>query len=108
MPDNFGNASFNGLDLAWTQKLSTSGDYVSFSYLYLDASFEENDFALSRNALENLKHQFILQSSISILPELSWGLSARYNDRVSLDNYTVVDSQLSLSLIHISEPTRPY
>lgn len=98
MPDNFGNASFNGLDLAWTQKLNTSADYVSLSYLYLDASFEENDFALSRNTLENLKHQVILQSSIHILPALSWGLSAKYNDRVSLDNYTVVDSQLSYDL----------
>ena len=98
MPDNFGAATFNGVDLAWTQRINKSGDFISISYLYLDASFEENDFAFSRNALENLRHQLNVQSSIHLLPQLSWGLSARYNDRVSLDNYLVMDSQVSYDL----------
>lgn len=93
-PDNFGSATYNGIDVNWKVNFAHE-DFVSISYLYLDASLGDTDFARSRNALENLRHQLILQSRWNPIDRISLGLGVRYNDRVNLDNYTVVDAKLS-------------
>ena len=99
MPDNFSNASYNGLDLSSTFNLTQEGAgkilrQVRINYLYLDASFEENDFAFSRNELENLRHQLVIQPAFQFGERLAFRILMKYNDRVSLDDYTVFDANL--------------
>ena len=70
MPDNFGNATFSGLDftIEYRDRLGTSFlQNLKASYLFLDARLNEtDDVALSRNVLENLKHQLILQTNFRL------------------------------------------
>lgn len=99
MPENFSSASYNGIDLSSTFVLNQDGAgqilrQVRVNYLYLDATFEENDFTFSRNELENLQHQLIIQPSFQFGENLAFRVLMKYNDRVSLDDYTVFDANL--------------
>ena len=101
MPDNFNRANYFGFEMVskmqWGNSKKLHGN-MALSYSYINASFEENDFAFSRNALENLRHQFVLT------PSLNWNnfevlLVGKYNDRVSLEDYFLLDTNLSYSFL---------
>lgn len=98
MPDNFGNATFSGLDftIEYRDRLGTSFlQNLKASYLFLDARLNEtDDIALSRNVLENLKHQLILQTNFRLHDQLSLNLLYKYNDRASLEDYMLLDANL--------------
>jgi len=95
-PDNFNTATYRGIDVSVKQSFSDlpALKYLSLGYTYLDATFEDNDFAFSRNQLENLKHQLIVNTHLESGP-VSLNLLLKYNDRVSLENYTTVNATLS-------------
>lgn len=96
MPDNFSSATYNGLDLSTTFRWSDSFvRSVRVNYLYLDAEFEDNDFAFSRNVLENLQHQLIVNPIFNLSDHFSFHFLLKYNDRVSLEDYTLVDANVS-------------
>jgi len=103
MPDNFGTATYNGFDLSTTIDFSKRGapsflKSVRVNYLFLDASLGDSDFALSRNALENLKHQLIVNPIFRLSDHVGFHLLYKYNDRVSLDNYGVLDANIQYTL----------
>ncbi len=97
MPDNFGSASFTGIDLTSTfafEKINAL-KFLRFSYAYLHANLNDSDFALSRNALENLRHQLIVHPQFQINDDLLFNFLLKYNDRVSLDDYGVLDTNVT-------------
>lgn len=103
MPDNFGSAVYNGLDLSVTLSLSKERNKaflqtLKVNYLYLNASLGDSEVALSRNALENLNHQLIINPRFRITNELSGNLLFKYNDRASLDDYSLVDANLQYEI----------
>ncbi len=103
MPDNFGSAVYNGLDLGTTLNLSKKNNKaflqtIKINYLYLNASLGDSEVALSRNALENLKHQLIINPRFSITNRLSSSLLFKYNDRASLEDYSLVDANLQYGI----------
>jgi len=99
MPENFNKANYLGFELTthfkWGSSTNINGSF-DLSYSYLNATFEENDFAFSRNALENLKHQVIV-SPVFNFRQFELTINARYNDRVSLDDYFVLDVNINYS-----------
>lgn len=97
MPDNFNTANYRGFDLDLGIKPHLPLlSYLKMGYSYIDATFEDNGFAFSRNQLENLKHQFVLQFNLSF-GQLGLNTIFKYNNRVSLENYYTLSSQLSYS-----------
>ena len=97
-PDNFSSASYRGLDFNLKAMLSDVPvlDFISVGYTYLNATFEENDFAFSRNQLENLRHQVIINPQFSIGP-VALNVVFKYNDRVSLEDYYTINTNLTYS-----------
>lgn len=103
MPDNFGSALYNGFDLSATLNLSKENGSSFFqtlkiNYLYLNASLGDSEVALSRNALENLKHQLVIHPRFRISNHLSGNLLFKYNDRASLEDYSLLDANLQYSI----------
>ena len=95
-PDNFNSASYRGFDFSTTYNFNSIKfiNSLRVGYTYLNADFEETDFAFSRNVLENLRHQFILSPNFSVGP-VALNVVLKYNDRVSLEDYVTVNTYLS-------------
>jgi vitamin B12 transporter len=69
---------------------------LHLGYTHIQANLGEGDGAppLSRYVLENLRHQFIASLEYRILKKLYHTVAYRYTDRVSLDDYQLVDTRL--------------
>lgn len=88
MPDNFSNANYTGIELNVEARFTQFA--LRMGYSYLNAELGQNNFLFSRNQLENLRHQVILNPRVNLG---SFRLNAvfKFNDRVSLDDYYTVD-----------------
>ncbi len=95
MPDNFSNTTYQGIDVSIKYRYNDLIKNIGFNYTFLDASFEDNDFAFSRNILENLKHQLVVSCNIELIENLNVFSLLKYNDRVSLDNYFTLDANIN-------------
>ena len=94
MPDNFNVATYSGMDLSAQFLFKKKGlTSLRVAYTYISATFEANDFAFSRNQLENLRHQVVVGPQFN-LGALSANFLVKYNDRVSLEDYYTVDANL--------------
>lgn len=96
MPDNFSVANYRGLDLSYQTNFASRHfiDFIAISYTYLRANFAENDFEFSRNQLENLRHQLVIQPQFSV-KNFNLNIVFKYNDRVSLDDYYTFNTNVS-------------
>jgi len=96
MPSNFNTADYTGVDVSIKKVFGNKSviKHIDLSYAYIDAEFSQTSIPVTRNQLENLRHQLNV-STFCTYENLSLGLSYRYNDRVSLDNYSVLDARLS-------------
>jgi len=97
---NFSQVNNIGIDLSYRSDLSNITRYLGnliLGYTYISSSIGEMDDPLiSRYALEHLKHQLVANLNIRVIPDkLTLNLVGRYNDRVNLDDYTLVDSKLT-------------
>jgi iron complex outermembrane receptor protein len=99
MPSNFNSATYTGIDLSVKKLFGDKSllKNVSLSYTYINAEFNNTAITVSRNQLENLRHQLNLNTFFGY-NNLHLGLNVRYNNRVSLEDYTVVDTRLSYNL----------
>ena len=95
-PDNFNSATYKGLELSLTGRIPSVPilEYITVGYTYIDATFEETEFAFSRNQLENLRHQFVINPGFALGP-INLNMTAKINDRVSLENYHTIDARVS-------------
>jgi len=101
MPDNFSQANYKGVEVSGQIDYSKSNDILNslrISYTFLDASFEDNDFAFSRNQLENLRHQVIVNPSFNFGP-VQLNAILKYNNRVSLEDYMTIDANLTYDIL---------
>ena len=98
MPDNFNNATYNGLEIQYQHSFKKVEfiKFFSVGYTFISAEFEDNDFAFSRNQLENLRHQLLAQTQLSY-KKFGMNLLFKYNDRVSLEDYYTLSTNLSYS-----------
>lgn len=90
--DNFTVATYKGVDFSFkcVKPIPLVSNLV-LNYQYLAVEFESDDIAYSRNQLENLKHQIIVSPSFELTDKLNINLLYKYNDRVSLENYSIFD-----------------
>jgi vitamin B12 transporter len=63
-------------------------------YTYIDAELEESEAVISRYVLENLDHQFVASLEYKIGEHLFHSAIVRYTSRVSMVDYTLVDTRL--------------
>lgn len=68
---------------------------MSVGYTYLDKSIVYTDYSYSKYGLDNLKNQVVAKLENRITPALHSMIIYRYLDRVTLDNYSLVDAKLN-------------
>lgn len=98
---NIGKAEIKGIE--------TEISYLSFSwmkftvgYTYLDNKLKDINELNSRYALDNLKHQLVTKLQTKFLKYFSNELVYRYNDRVNLGSYHLLDEKLSFTKNNLS------
>ncbi len=95
-PQNFSSVNV----LGWENSLAINFQTVKWlqtldlSYTYLDAVIDNADVAVSRYALDNLRHQVIAGLELNLGNRLFPSLRYRYLDRINLDNYALLDMRL--------------
>ena len=98
-PINLNNVVVDGIELSVSSNLSALTGVKLFgnqriSYSYLNGLIGNDIAGESRYLLENLRHQLIYNGNFNLgIVEASVGY--RYYDRVSLENYNIVDLRLS-------------
>lgn len=97
-PRNFYHAQIQGLEWESRYRFGENAlnlSHLKFFYTYVQAELIDTEQAVfSRYALDNLRHQAMMQIDGRIFDNLSYSLSGRYLDRVNLDDYFLVDAQL--------------
>ncbi len=100
-PQNFGKVNMQGLDAnvdiffpLWLQR-ATWLQRLNLGYTYIDAQTFNEDFSFSRYALDNLRHQLIAGVETKIIGKLFLSAQYRYNDRVNLPDYSLIDARLN-------------
>ena len=67
---------------------------ISVNYTYIDKSLQANETKYSKYILDHLKHQFIANLNHKIGNGVSMEWIYRYNDRLTLDDYHVLDAKM--------------
>jgi iron complex outermembrane receptor protein len=91
---NVGNIDTKGVEAEINHRLSTWLKY-SVGYTYLDTKIKESNDFVSRYVLDNLKHQFVAKLETSFLQYFTNELVYRYNDRLNLGSYNLLDEKIS-------------
>jgi len=101
-PVNFIQVDMTGMDIhyvirpqEWMTKNKSIISSWAIGYSYILADYTEDEALLSRYALNNLRHQLNSQINLQYTGKIEHQISIRYADRVSLEDYWVVDSRLS-------------
>lgn len=94
MPNNVGNVKTKGVEVNLTQKFDGFFKRLSVDYTYLDQELGESA-TFSRYAFSGLRHQLVTKVENNLTQKLSSQLSYRFLDRVTLDNYTLLDAKMS-------------
>jgi vitamin B12 transporter len=99
-PQNFSNIIMSGVDFSGNfnlKKLFNQNILHSLrvGYTYINAEKPDTDVAYSRYVLENLQQQLIIGIDHRIFGKLYHSISYRYLDRVTLEDYHLVDLKLS-------------
>jgi len=95
-PSNVGNVVVKGMEvdskISLTKK--NTGPIINVGYVYLTGD-NKIDVPLSRYALDLITHQFNLGLDYSIVDNASITINYRYVDRLTLDNYNIVDARVN-------------
>ncbi|WP_370896224.1 TonB-dependent receptor plug domain-containing protein [Chryseobacterium gossypii] len=91
---NVGKIDTRGIEIEVNHSIFKWLKY-SVGYTYLDTSFEKSDEFVSRYVLDNLKHQFITKLETKFLQNFTNELVYRYNERVNLGSYNLLDEKIS-------------
>lgn len=97
-PQNFYHAQTQGFEWESRYRLAKNTlriSHLKFLYTYVQTELIDTEqLAFSRYALDNLRHQAMVQFDGKIINNLSYSLSGRYLDRVNLDDYFLMDAQV--------------
>lgn len=93
---NVGDIKTKGIEFEWSHKAT---DWLKYTvgYTYIDSKFTESNGFVSRYILDNLKHQFISKLETKFLKSFTNELVYRYNERVNLGTYNLLDEKLSFA-----------
>lgn len=97
-PQNFSAVNMRGIESSFTFRFPQNifkTSYLNLAYTFIEAEIEAIDVPFSRYALENLRHQFILGIEERFSPNLFANIRLRYLDRVSMEDYGLIDVRLS-------------
>ncbi|WP_128331062.1 TonB-dependent siderophore receptor [Apibacter sp. HY039] len=96
-PVNIAKVNTNGAELSLSQHFPSSF-IVSYhiGYTYLDNELKNTVKGFSKYSLDNLRHQLVARVEHQIVKnKLTHEISYRYNDRVALDDYHLLDDKIS-------------
>jgi len=93
---NVGEIDTKGIEAEVNHQLFSWLKY-SFGYTFLDTEFTESNQYVSRYVLDNLKHQVVAKLQTKFLKYFTNELVYRYNDRINLGSYNLLDEKLSFS-----------
>ncbi|UZT98265.1 TonB-dependent receptor [Chryseobacterium fluminis] len=91
---NVGDTSVKGIEAELNHRVLRWLKY-SVGYTYLDNTIKSSDTFVSRYVLDNLKHQLIAKLETKFLEYFTNELVYRYNDRLNLGSYNLLDAKLS-------------
>ncbi|WP_194304270.1 TonB-dependent receptor plug domain-containing protein [Chryseobacterium sp. LAM-KRS1] len=91
---NVGEIDTKGVEIEFNHRLFPWVKY-SLGYTYLDTEFKQSNDFVSRYVLDNLKHQLVAKLETSFLQHFTNELVYRYNDRVNLGSYNLLDEKIS-------------
>ncbi|WP_213279220.1 TonB-dependent receptor plug domain-containing protein [Chryseobacterium indologenes] len=94
--ENVGDIKTKGIEAEWSHR---PVDWLKYTigYTYIDSKYEEKTGLVSRYILDNLRHQFISKLEVKFLKNFTNELVYRYNERVNLGTYNLVDEKLSFA-----------
>ena len=95
---NIGKVSLKGVEVEVKQEFFGFFKSYTLGYTYLDNQRKDNDTRLSRYNLENLKHQFVATLENKFLKNFTNVLTYRYNERVNLGSYNLLDEKLNYNM----------
>ncbi|KNB60408.1 TonB-dependent receptor plug domain-containing protein [Chryseobacterium sp. Hurlbut01] len=91
---NIGDTEIKGIELELGHQVFNWLKYT-VGYTYLDNRFKEFDNGYSRYVLDNLKHQLVTKLQTKFLKNFTNELVYRYNERVNLASYNLLDAKLN-------------
>jgi len=91
---NIGDTEIKGIELELSHQVFNWLKYT-VGYTYLDNRFKEFDNGYSRYVLDNLKHQLVTKLQTKFLKNFTNELVYRYNERVNLGSYNLLDAKLN-------------
>lgn len=99
-PSNIANLTMSGFDasLDFDTRFLGNNNFIKnvhLAYTYIDAELPEVETGISRYVLENINHQFIAGFDHKVFGKLVHSFRFRYVDRVSMEDYSVLDLKLS-------------
>lgn len=94
--ENVGDIKTKGIEAEWSHR---PVDWLKYTigYTYIDSKYEEKSDLVSRYILDNLKHQLVSKLEVKFLKNFTNELVYRYNERVNLGTYNLVDEKLSFA-----------
>jgi vitamin B12 transporter len=94
--ENVGDIRTKGIEAEWSHRPM---DWLKYTvgYTYIDSKYEEKDGLVSRYILDNLRHQLVSKLEVKFLKYFTNELVYRYNERVNLGTYNLLDEKLSFA-----------
>lgn len=93
---NVGKIDTKGVEAELSHRLFDWLKYTA-GYTYLDSKISESNEFVSRYILDNLKHQVVAKLETSFLNYFTNELVYRYNERLNLGSYNLLDEKLSFA-----------
>ena len=93
-PQNLNNVVFTGIESAVSKSFNRMAQNLTITYTFINAQFNQPDSYTSRYTLSNIQHQAIGTLRINWYANLYQSITVRYINRVSMADYTLVDSKL--------------
>ena len=101
-PLNLNNALFRGLDASVHKSFKGIVQQASIQYTFIDAQFNQPENYTSRYTLTNIKHQVIGTFRFNWYKSLYQTVTLRHINRVTMTDYTLIDSKLYYEFKHVS------
>ncbi|BAP31424.1 TonB-dependent receptor domain protein [Chryseobacterium sp. StRB126] len=94
--ENVGNIKIKGIETEINYKMT---DWLKMmaGYTYIDGKFQNSNEFVSKYIMDNLRHQFIGKVETKFLGAFTNELVYKYNERMNLGSYQLLDDKLSFS-----------
>ncbi|QYN51316.1 TonB-dependent siderophore receptor [Apibacter sp. ESL0404] len=94
-PENISRINTDGVEVDFNYSFTALFiKSINLGYTYLDKNLKYSDRAYSRYSLDNLRHQLVVKVEHKLFKNISNQIIYRYNDRVNLDDYHLLDDRL--------------